>query len=317
MLPKLHNKLQRVPSLSMPSNVDFDLKYENDTRTSLAVVERYRQDFTRDDKDTSLALVHYRGGEEEFLIGKRYTQSSDPIDRAVGADVLSQLGWSTPTYVEESLILLIPLLDDEDEEVIYAACVAIGFRGEINAIRRLIALVDHHSVLVRYGVASSLPLLETDEAIGPLIKLTKDQDYDVRNLAMFGLGSTYEGDPPEIRQALIEGTDDTDMEIRCEALIGLANRQDDRVISLLLREWASQDDVCIMSLEAAQIISSPRLYTELLHLSQTLHCTNDKSFTEQLHSAIDACKPKLTLISTPTTVAPPSLDERESETDDL
>lgn len=47
----------------------FSIRYENDLTPSLAVVEAYRKVAMLDNFDESLALVHYRGGEEEFRLG--------------------------------------------------------------------------------------------------------------------------------------------------------------------------------------------------------------------------------------------------------
>ena len=45
---------------------EFNLKYENDSTPSVSIVEAYRKVAMLDDFKESLALVHYRGGEEEF-----------------------------------------------------------------------------------------------------------------------------------------------------------------------------------------------------------------------------------------------------------
>ena len=73
-----------------------DEKYVNDSTPSSEVARKYRDSIYDDESDVSLALFHYRGGEEEFLIGKKYASSDDARDRAVGADILAQLGWSDP-----------------------------------------------------------------------------------------------------------------------------------------------------------------------------------------------------------------------------
>jgi len=272
---------------------DFNLKHENNLTPSVEVVEAYRKVVMRDDFEESLALVHYRGGEEEFRLGEFYAASEDPINRAVGADILGQLGWQERTYLQESLNILIPMLDDSDDFVIYCACCAIGHRSDEEAISHLIRLAEHENSQIRYGVTTSLSGLETEEAIDTLITLTKDSDRDVRNWAMFGLGTQTEADTALVREALIVGVSDNDSEIRGEALVGLAVRKDCRVIELILNEWNSFDDISILSLEAAEEISSPRLYSKLVEYSETLECVGDVPFEFQLQSALDACQPKI------------------------
>lgn len=272
--------------------VRFDLKYENKSESSVSVVERYRLGIENDDWDNSLALVHYRGGEEEFQLGKRYLESDDPLDRAVGADILGQLGWRDETFLTESVTLLISTLDDEVENVVYCACVALGHRGDERAIEHVIQLTQSTSTEIKSGVVFALLGHESSEAIDALIVLSRDPDFDTRNWAMFGLGTQIEVDTPQIRQALLVGAVDDDCEVRGEAFVGLANRKDHSVVELLLNEWRAFDDVNRLSLDAAEIIASPRLYSSLLSLQQTLDLEDDVYFEKQLQGAIDACKPK-------------------------
>lgn len=95
-----------------------DERYENDKTPSREVVERYRDVIDEDDGDASLVLVHYRGGAEEFALGQEYCASEDPGDRATGACVLAQLGWSDRTFLDESVRILVPLLEDADNFVV-------------------------------------------------------------------------------------------------------------------------------------------------------------------------------------------------------
>jgi HEAT repeat protein len=69
-----------------------------------------------------------------------------------------------------------------------------------------------------------------------LIHLTKDSCEVVRDGATFGLGSLTDKDSAAICSALLARLDDPDDIVRGEALVGLARRQDDRVIKPLLRE---------------------------------------------------------------------------------
>lgn len=185
------------------------------------------------------------------------------------------------------------MLDDPDDFVIYCACCAIGHRADEKAMSQLIRLANHENPQVRYGVAISLSDLETEEAINTMITLSKDTDRDVRNWAMFGLGTQTEADTVSLREALFVGMSDIDAEVRGEALVGLAVRKDERTIELILSEWTSYDYISILSLEAAEEISSPRLYSKLMKISETLDCEDDSLFELQLQKTIDACQPKI------------------------
>lgn len=271
----------------------FDLKLENRSDSSVSVVESYRKVMMLEDFDESLALVHYRGGKEEFQLAKSYLSSDDPIDRALGAEILGQLGWQDRTYLSESVDLLIPALKDNDELVVSSVCFALGHRAESRAVPHILKLAKSSSEKIRYAVVSALLGVETKDAIDAMISLSKDSDYDVRNWAMFGLGSQIEVDTTEIRNALFIGASDIDSEIRGEALLGLAERGDYRVVDLLLSEWDSYDLISPLSLEAAEKTASIRLYSKLTYIQQTFKCWEDIVFEIQLQRAVDACKPKI------------------------
>lgn len=102
--------------------------HEAITTPSEEIVRAYRAAFNQDDSNLSLAVVHYRGGRQEFDLGKQYSLSLDPDDRKVGAQILGQLGWKKDCFRDESIALLVPLLSDPDARVIAAAGNALGHR---------------------------------------------------------------------------------------------------------------------------------------------------------------------------------------------
>lgn len=268
-----------------------DERYEDDPTPSWEVARRYREAIFDDDHVVSLALLHYRGGAEEFRLGKDYSCSDDAGDRATGADILAQLGWSDQTFRDESIAILTALLADSDSYVIYCAAVGLGHRSAQSAIPALLKLADHPDPLVRYGAVFGLSGHEDERAINALIRLSSDEDHDVRNWAVFGLGSQIDTDSPEIRNALRHALGDPDHEIRGEALVGLAKRRDAAIIPELLNEWRD-DDVSLLSLEAAEETHDPRLYYRLRHFTEILSLDDDPYFAGRLADAIEACKPK-------------------------
>lgn len=151
-------------------------QYESDTTPSSAVVKEYRKAiFASPDREenANLALVHYRGGNEEFVLGRSYCASNDPGDRATGADILAQLGWNDRTFLAESVQILIPLLEDPDDRVVYASAVALGHRGDPAAIPALLKLIGHPNPQVRQGVAFGLLGHEDPHSIAAMIILRK------------------------------------------------------------------------------------------------------------------------------------------------
>jgi len=102
---------------------------------------------------------------------------------------------------------------------------------------------SHPDAEVRFAVATALGSFADDSlAASALIQLTSDTDADVRDWATFGLGVLGRRDSAEIRDALAARLNDPCDDAREEAMIGLAKRQDRRVLSPL-----------ISSLEAASV----------------------------------------------------------------
>ena len=266
-------------------------RYESDPTPSREIARRYREAIFDDGSDVSLALLTYRGGHDEFLLGEDYSHSDDAGDRATGADILAQLGWNDQTFQEESVSILAELLDDSDPYVIYCAAVGLGHRSAQSAIPALLRLTEHPDPLVRYGVVFGLSGHEEHRAIEALIRLATDEDRDVRNWAVFGLGSQIDTDSPEIRDALLQALSDSDHEIRGEALVGLAKRRDSAIVPELLNEWRD-DDVSILSIEAAEETQDSRLYHRLKNFTEILTLDDDPHFAGRLAAAIEACKPK-------------------------
>ena len=258
------------------------------------MVERFREavnevDEQDDEEDAALGLVHYRGGKEEFHIGVEYSESDDALNRAIGAKILAQLGWDDQTFLDESVEILVRLLDDADPNVVYSAAVALSHRSDDRAIPRLVSLSTHADSLVRFGVAHGLAASDTPEAITALIELAKDEDRDVRDYAVFGLGTRTECDTPELREALYAALQDADSEIRGEALVGLAERKDARVKEAILGEWKT-DEVSILSLEAAEVLGDPDFLPLLREFQEMIDSEEEDHVLDQLNAAIAACE---------------------------
>jgi len=268
------------------SRKDSDCKFI--TTPSEEIVRRYRESFENDDTEASLGVVHYRGGQTEFDLGCKYALSPDPLDRITSARILSQLGWEDDTFHDESVDLLLRLATDVDEDVIAAAAYALGHRRSAQGIPVILPLIRHPNPDVRQAVVSGLTCQDDPSAIRGLIELAKDQVPDVRNWAAFGLGSMIDIDSPEIREALVPLLDDVDVEIRGEALIGLAKRHVPRVLPALIRELSGKfnGDWC---LEAAELLGDPVLLPLLVRLRASAPTVYAARFSDNFDRAIAAC----------------------------
>lgn len=262
--------------------------YDAITTPSADVVKAYRASIEDQESHWSLAVVHYRGGQVEFDLGFQYAASLDPLDRATGAMILGQLGWGNRTFLEESVDALISLMADRDEEVVIAAAYALGHRRSPRGIPFVLPLVDHPREEVRQAAVSGLTGLDEPSAIAGLVNLAGDEAPKVRDWAAFGLGTMIDADTPEIREALFRLLDDTDAEIRGEALIGLAKRRDPRVMPALVRELEGEfyGGWCV---EAAELLGDPRLAPLLIKMRDSLTLEDVERFLPDFDRAISAC----------------------------
>jgi HEAT repeat protein len=158
---------------------------------------------------------------------------AEPALRALGANVLGELGWERDfPFARESEPVLLPLLQDPEPSVVAAAARALGPLGADDTTT-LCRVASHPAQEVRVALARSLCDLAGPGVIPTLIALTRDADVDVRRLATSGLGGFDREDTEELRRALVERLDDPDTETREEAIFVLAQLGDDRVEAAL------------------------------------------------------------------------------------
>lgn len=259
------------------------------TDLSSDLVAAYRSTMDREDSLYSLGAVHYRGGRTEWELGCQYALSADPLDRITGADVLAQLGWWDRTFLQESVGVLLGLLSDPDAGVVAAAAIGLGHRNDPSAISPVLKLVGHPDSHVRFGVVLALSRHDDPAAIDGLIRLSRDEADRVRNWAAFGLGSQTEMDTPPLREALALLLSDPDPEIRGEALIGLARRQDERACTAVFRELEG-DFHGSWCLEAAELLRNPALLSGVQSLYSRISEEDRVAFSRDFDGAALACR---------------------------
>ena len=118
--------------------------------------------------------------------------------------------------------------------VVESALVALGHlkTGDLPAI---CALMSHVWADVRHAVAFCLGGRD-EPAVQTLVRLSKDDDAHVRDWATFALGALSTVDTSMLRDALVERLSDSDVDVRGEAMRGLALRKDMRVADAILDE---------------------------------------------------------------------------------
>lgn len=237
-----------------------------------------------------VAILHARGGDTEFRLAKELCSDSDLSKKLLGTEILGQLGWSARTFLEESVTLLIEMLQETDPTLLRCVAIALGHRGTPRAIPALLKHKDHPDAGVRYGVVFGLLGQEDPQAIQALVLLSNDPDQEVRNWATFGLGSQIDTDTPALQQALLARTQDKHQETRGEAMVGLARRKHSQARTLIRKELTRRD-LSPLALEAAEELGDTALYSDLLKLKQSLQRHKDPYLLERLEAALQACQP--------------------------
>ena len=227
-------------------------------------------------------VLRFRSGRDVFEEAVGLCSNSDAISRAVGADILAQLGvrdGGVFPFADESAGPLGDLLADTDPTVIASALYALGHLGR-GEPARLARLSRHPSEDVRHALAYALGGRTDAISTATLVDLSGDVDTDTRNWATFALGALSEEDSAAIRDALAARLSDPDDEVRAEAIAGLAQRRDERVVPLILQELRLPA-VGILAIEAAGAIPRPEFVPRLeaLHAAHPGDRTIDEALT--------------------------------------
>src|SRR5581483_9093861 len=208
-----------------------------DTRTNEELLHVALTEADEEVVREAIMEMHMRGGRDVFEHACRLCASPEARERRVGADILGQLGTPNHTFPEETLSILLSMLEQEQEpKVLNSIAVALGHRHDPQAIEPLARLKNHQDEGVRFGVVFGLMGHEDALAIQTLMELSTDTDVDVRDWATFGLGSQIEADTPAIREVLAARLTDEDENVRGEAIVGLARRHDRRMVEPLLTD---------------------------------------------------------------------------------
>jgi HEAT repeat protein len=236
---------------------------------------------------SAVSALRWRGSAEVLQRAVNLCRSFCVVERELGADILGQLDVSEQPLRERRLAVLLRMLEAERQpRVLCAVLSAIGHQSAVEAIKPASRLTSHVEADVRFAVVMALMGQEHPVAVASLIDLTRDQNSDVRDWATFALGTQLQLDTPEIRDALAARLFDQDDDTRCEALVGLARRGDERVIGPLQKALSSAEPWSL-EIEAAESIADARLYPALIAVRD-----RRESPDEPLEDAIRACSPR-------------------------
>lgn len=196
-------------------------------------------DYDDDKPWEAVRTLRRLGTREVFDVAADWCNSSDPIKRARGADVLSQLGKVPPSAVNsfpgESYAIVAELAQRETEILpLHSAIFALGHLDNAAAVPLIARYHNHPSSDLRFAVACSLGSFpNAEKSVSTLLVLMEDSDSEVRDWATFGLGVQGDRDSSEIRDALYKCLSDSSEDVREEAMVGLGKRKDLRVLPFL------------------------------------------------------------------------------------
>lgn len=237
-------------------------------------------------------VLHNRGDRATFDAACSLCRDARPEARRLVADVLAKLGVSAtsqhPFPQEAATVLLEALHDETQPEVLHSLVSALGHFDDARVLVPLIRFKTYPSFGVRWSLTLALTALSKYNetlAVETLIEMTRDADQGIRDWATFGLGNT-ELDTPTIRDAMAARLDDSDAQTRAEALYGLAERGDWRVIEAVLREFEPDANGAVL-FDFFQDTPGYRLLPAL----QLMAKAEPKGHKDkQLQAAIKACK---------------------------
>ncbi|MBL8216247.1 MAG: HEAT repeat domain-containing protein [Bryobacterales bacterium] len=196
------------------------------------------------------------GSREVFDYAAAWIRSDDPLRRVRGLDVMAQLGKTIGnpyhSFPEEAFEVVAQALEGECEaDPLESAISALGQIGDERAIPLIAAFHRDPNDCIRLRAAIALGrFADTAPAIEALLTLMEDPDGVVRDWATFGLGVQGHQDTAAIRDALCRRLPDEDDCAREEAIVGLARRQDTRVLPKLL-EALQQPEISHRIIESA------------------------------------------------------------------
>lgn len=179
-----------------------------------------------------------RGTVEVFESARSLCAGQCPLEQRVGCDILAQLGAPKMPFVAASFPIVVSVVTNpRNLDTLASSLSALGWLRDLRGVDYVLPYLNHSDSDIRFFVTHALTALHDDQrSIEGLTHLTTDSSTKVRDWATFGLGSIIETDTSAIRQALHSRLRDRDDIVRGEALVGLAKRQDARVIEALVKE---------------------------------------------------------------------------------
>jgi hypothetical protein len=185
-------------------------------------------------------------------------RTDDPFKRARGVEILGDLGQSNHAFAAECLDAIVHVTETEtDSEVLtYAAYALNNFSGGVAALARLAA---HANAEARAAVGQSLQFKDdlNPEFVPILVGLANDPISDVSYQAMFALELAAPKGSEQAREALVSYLDHHDVQLRQQAICGLARCRDPRVVAPLIKELRACPESNDLNAAASDFLGLP------------------------------------------------------------
>ena len=229
-------------------------------------------------------------GPAAFDIGMHFLKSPQPGQRAIAADLLGCVAARDPEQRRAVASALVRGLAVEDEyDVAWSMLIAIGPTETPETIPTLCLWATDEDAELRSLAVQSLGMVmaenrHTGDGIDALISAMEDPDDNVGFWATYALGTLVGIDEKNIHTALSKRLFDPNNDIRMEAVVGLARRGDERVVSSI-EQALREADVSPRAFDAAIVAANPVLLPALQRANRS------EVSDEQYEAAVRACTP--------------------------
>jgi HEAT repeat protein len=172
----VHLRLPFAFSLRYAGSVIPDDPRTNEELFLASLQEDYEDEAAWD----AIGVLRRRGTQEVLQLAVRNCQSTVPLERARGLDVLAQLGARNPqserAHFNDSVTIAIEYLRDQDPLVVHSAAWALSHLQSDAAISALIEMRNNSESDVRKAVTCGMHGSRREDAIITLIELMDDAD---------------------------------------------------------------------------------------------------------------------------------------------
>ena len=160
----------------------------------------------------------------------------DGAARRLALLVLGRFGEPKRTYQTEIVARLLKMWREKAGDADADLVAALGHYSTDSDVRQvLLGLVEHPDFWVRWYLTHAFGADGAPASVAALIQLSRDEDAAVRDWATFALGNLTDAYTPAVRAALLARLDDADARTRLEAIHGLVEHGEPKVLAAIVR----------------------------------------------------------------------------------